>query len=106
MKTKAVWTLVGLAFLMLAVSVVYALSLWPSHAVTSLRQQVAEDAANQYWIAKKNGGGMDAYVHAQLAQEAYLQAADEINYRKWRDIVLTEANGGKPPRKPGDTSDT
>ncbi len=56
-----------------------------------IERQVAEDAVRQYEIAKRNGSAMDAYVHAGLVAAAYLQAKDERNYKKWKEIEAAEA---------------
>jgi hypothetical protein len=56
-----------------------------------IENQVAADAVKQYEIAKKNGSAMDAYVHAGLVAAAYLQAKDEENYKKWKEIEKQEA---------------
>lgn len=53
--------------------------------------QVAEDQVNQYNIAKRSGTPMDAYVHAQFAAAAYLQAGDEQNYHAWKQVEINEA---------------
>ena len=51
-----------------------------------IENQVALDAEKQYEIAKKNGSDMDAYTQASLVSAAYLQANDEVNYKKWKAI--------------------
>lgn len=56
-----------------------------------IEQQVAADAVKQYEIAKRSGSAMDAYVHASLVAAAYLQAKDEPNYKKWKEIEKREA---------------
>lgn len=59
-------------------------------SLANIRQQVADDEAKQYWIARRNAIGhdaRDAYYHATFAAEAYLQAGDEENYRKWKRIA-------------------
>lgn len=56
-----------------------------------IEQQVAVDMVNQYKIAKRNGSAMDAYVQACFVAAAYLQAEDEENYRKWKEIEKREA---------------
>jgi len=62
-----------------------------------VENQVALDAEKQYEIAKKNGKAIDAYVQAGLVAAAYLQANDEVNYKKWKDIESKEAkNAGVP----------
>ena len=53
--------------------------------------QVAEDAIEQYEIAKRNGSAMDAYIHAGLVAASFLQAKDEDNYKKWKEIEKQEA---------------
>lgn len=52
--------------------------------------QSAADAAEQYDIAKRNGSAIDAYTQAGLVAAAYLQAKDEANYQKWRQIQMRE----------------
>ncbi|MFZ3065821.1 MAG: hypothetical protein WA277_11130 [Nitrospirota bacterium] len=58
--------------------------------VQQIEQQVAADAVKQYEIAKRSGSAMDAYVHASLVAAAYLQAKDEANYKKWKEIERQE----------------
>lgn len=60
--------------------------------MNKIENQVALDAERQYEIAKKNGSDMDAYVHAGMVAAAYLQAEDEENYKKWKEI---EKKAGK-----------
>ena len=55
-----------------------------------IENQVALDAEKQYEIAKKNGSTMDAYVQAGMVAASYLQANDEENYKKWKDIESKE----------------
>jgi hypothetical protein len=59
--------------------------------LSRIKQQVAEDTVKQYEIAKRNGSAIDAYVHAGLVAAAYLQAHDESNYQKWKEIEASEA---------------
>ena len=47
---------------------------------------VAEDQMKQYDIAKNTGNKMDAYIQAGFVAAAYLQAKDELNYQKWKNI--------------------
>ena len=56
-----------------------------------IEAQVAQDSEKQYDMAKKHGNAMDAYVHASAVAEAYLQAGDEANYEKWKEIEKQEA---------------
>ena len=59
--------------------------------LNEIQNKVALDAEKQYEIAKRNGTPMDAYVQAGLVSAAYLQANDEINYKKWKKIEKEEA---------------
>jgi len=56
-----------------------------------IEQQVATDSEKQYDIAKRSGSAMDAYVQSSLVAAAYLQAKDEANYKKWKQIEKQEA---------------
>jgi protein involved in sex pheromone biosynthesis len=55
-----------------------------------IENQVAKDAEEQYRIAKESGSAMDAYVQAGFVAAAYLQAKDEVNYKKWKEIEKKE----------------
>ena len=57
----------------------------------TIEKQVAEDAIKQYEIAKSSGNAMDTYVHAGMVAASYLQAKDEVNYKKWKEIEKKEA---------------
>jgi hypothetical protein len=61
-----------------------------SKEVRRIQIQVAKEAEKEFRIAKQHGNTVDAYVRAGLVAEAYLQAKDEINYRKWKQIEATE----------------
>ena len=63
----------------------------------TIENQVALDSEKQYEIAKSSGTAIDAYVHAGMVAAAYLQAKDETNYKKWKEIEKQEAqNAGMP----------
>ncbi|OWP85282.1 hypothetical protein BWK59_00655 [Flavobacterium davisii] len=65
--------------------------------MNEIENTVALDAEKQYEIAKKSGTSMDAYVQAGMVCAAYLQANDEVNYKKWKAIEKEEAkNAGIP----------
>jgi hypothetical protein len=49
-----------------------------------IENQVANDAVNQYQIAKRQGNPIQVCVQAGLVSAAYLQAKDETNYRQWK----------------------
>ncbi len=66
-----------------------------SHAeieINKIEVQVAEDAIKQYEIAKRSGSDLDAYTQASYVAAAFLQANDEANYKKWKEIEKEEAN--------------
>lgn len=52
--------------------------------------EVASDEIKQYEIAVKNNDHVNASVHAGVAAQAYLQAGDEANYKKWQKIADQE----------------
>ncbi len=60
--------------------------------MNKIENQVAEDAVKEYEITKGGKDKMEIYVHAGLVAAAYLQAKDEINYKKWKEI---ESEDGK-----------
>ena len=62
-----------------------------------IKQQVAEDAVKQYEIAKRSGSAMDACVHAGLVAAAYIQAKDEANYQKWKQIEAEDCRRAGAP---------
>jgi hypothetical protein len=51
-----------------------------------INRKVARDSMEQYEITRRSGTAMDRYVQACLVAAAFLQAKDEINYRKWKSI--------------------
>lgn len=57
----------------------------------SLYSKVATDQEESYRIAKESGTAIDAYVQAGIVAAAYLQAKDEVNYKKWKAIEKEEA---------------
>ncbi|OPX99890.1 MAG: hypothetical protein A4E58_00202 [Syntrophorhabdus sp. PtaB.Bin006] len=61
-------------------------------------QQVAVDAQKQYEIAKRNGTAMEACVHAGLVAAAYLQAKDEPNYQRWKQVEVSDCDRAGVPR--------
>lgn len=60
---------------------------YPSANFQDIKNQVAQDALNQYEIAKRNGAtNMDLCVQAQLVSAAFLQAQNESLYSEWKRI--------------------
>ncbi len=58
---------------------------------------VADDAVKQYEIAKRQGDKTQIYVQAGMVCAAYLQAKDEQNYRKWKEIEKQAAKDAGMP---------
>jgi hypothetical protein len=51
-----------------------------------IENKVADDAVQQYEIAKRQGDKIQTYTQAGMVAAAYLQAKDEANYNKWKAI--------------------
>lgn len=63
----------------------------------TIENMVANDAVKQYDIAKNQGDKIQICVQAGLVSASYLQAQDETNYRKWKDIESQDcARAGMP----------
>ncbi|MGA7949496.1 MAG: hypothetical protein WCA45_04955 [Thiobacillaceae bacterium] len=64
----------------------------------TIANQVADDAVEQYDMAKRNGATLvDMCVHAGFVSAAYLQAKDESNYRVWKSMEKADcARAGMP----------
>ncbi len=67
------------------------------HEMQRIENKVAEDAVKEYEIAKRQGDKMQIYVQASLVSAAYLQANDEENYKKWKDIEKQAASDAGMP---------
>jgi hypothetical protein len=63
-----------------------------------IESQVAEDAAKQYEIAKRNGTAMDRCVHAGLTAAAYIQAKNETEYARWKQVEKGDCATAGVPR--------
>lgn len=68
-------------------------------SVNDISRMVAEDAIEQYYIAKRGSSQMDVYTQASLVAEAYLQANDDQNYYKWKEIARQEGIKAGLPRE-------
>lgn len=51
-----------------------------------IEDQVAADSVRQYNLSKQGGDAIEICVQAGLVTAAYLQAEDQPNYLKWKDI--------------------
>lgn len=63
-----------------------------------IQNQVADDSVKQYQIAKRNGSPIDACVQAGLVTAAYLQAKDEPNYQRWKEVEKADCERAGVPR--------
>jgi hypothetical protein len=70
------------------------------HEMGKVENMVAEDAVKQYEIAKRQGDKMQIYVQASMVSAAYLQANDEENYKKWKEIEKQDAKAAGAPTQP------
>ncbi|MDZ4307359.1 hypothetical protein [Allopontixanthobacter sp.] len=62
-----------------------------------IHKQVAQDATDQYDIAKRQGDLIQICVQAGLVAASYLQAKDEANYNSWKLIEDADcAKAGMP----------
>jgi hypothetical protein len=65
-----------------------------------IQDSVANEALEQYAIAKRSGTAMDRCVHAGIVRAAYLQAHDEDNYKKWLSVERTDCSVAGLPEAP------
>lgn len=54
--------------------------------IAAINSKVANDFEKQYNVAVRQGNSISICVQAGLVSAAYLQANDEMNYRKWKSI--------------------
>ncbi|MRW83743.1 hypothetical protein GJ698_06500 [Pseudoduganella sp. FT26W] len=66
--------------------------------MSNIEAQVARDAVKQYNIAKAAGAPIDICVQAGLVSASYLQAKDDTNYAKWKDIEAADCSAAGVPR--------
>lgn len=60
--------------------------------------QVADDAVQQYQIAKRQGDRIQICVQAGMVTAAYLQAKDEASYQSWKSIEASDCRAAGLPR--------
>lgn len=51
-----------------------------------IEDQVAMDSVRQYNLAQQSGDRISICVQAGMVSAAYLQAEDQTNYLKWKDV--------------------
>lgn len=64
-----------------------------------IEDQVAQDAIKQYNIAISGGDKIEIYTHASMVCAAFIQAKDEVNYKKWKIIEKAAAKEAGMPIK-------
>ena len=62
-----------------------------------VEEQVASDMVQGYELAKKGGDKMEICVHAGMVSAGYLQAGDETNYLKWKEIEKADCKAAGMP---------
>ena len=72
----------------ITVPIVYTKMLHKQTANTmhNIEMQVANDAVTQFEMVARTGDDMQMYAQAGMCAQAFLQAKDEANYRKWKDV--------------------
>lgn len=63
--------------------------------LSNIEAQVANDAVKQYNIAKTSGTPMDVCVQASMVSAAYLQAKDDTNYAKWKQLEAADCSAAE-----------
>ena len=66
--------------------------------MSRIEDQVAVDSVAQYQLAQKSGDTMQICEQAGLVSASYLQAKDEPNYLKWKEIEKTDCKKAGVPR--------
>ena len=99
-NNKAVQGLIGLVVVIAAIWYFYGGGLEKQTATNlqELHESVAADFEKQYYIAKRQGTAVDAYVQAGIVAASYLHAKDEVNYRRWKAIEKQEAAAAGMPQ--------
>lgn len=88
MIIKLAKNILALLFLgLVALVVIASCTAGSSDAImTSIEDQVANDAVEKYAIAKKQGDPIMTCVQAGMVSASYLQAKDEVKYNEWKAL--------------------
>jgi hypothetical protein len=65
--------------------------------IGKMDNQVASDAAAQYYMAKGSGSLADACSGAMMVSATYLQAKDEANYAVWKKTEIADCKAAGMP---------
>ncbi len=89
----------GLAFIVLVIWFFFGggLEQQTDKEIQRIGDQVANDAVDQYNIAKRGGDLIQICVHAGIVSAAYLQAKDEFNYQIWKETETSECKAAGMP---------
>lgn len=60
--------------------------------------QAAKEAVKQYELVKKNGSAIERCTYAQIVVASYVQAKDEANHVKWKQVEAEECAAAGVPR--------
>lgn len=63
----------------------------------NIDQEIAKETIAEYEIAKKQGDKMQICIQAGMVATAFLQAKDEANYGKWKDIEKKDCAEAEVP---------
>lgn len=66
--------------------------------LSNIQNQVATDSVSQYNIVKNQGDLMSICVQAGMVAAAFLQAKDNANYTKWKQIEDVDCRAAGVPR--------
>ncbi|MEN9911688.1 MAG: hypothetical protein RI956_132 [Pseudomonadota bacterium] len=66
-------------------------------SMNSIKAKVAQDFEEQYNFTKQQGDKMEICVQAMSVSAAYLQAKDEENYKKWKQIEKADCKKSGMP---------
>ncbi|MBP0625410.1 hypothetical protein [Cupriavidus consociatus] len=69
-----------------------------SETMSRIEKDVASDAVAQYQIVKQHGDRVDICVHAGLVAAAFIQAKDESNYARWKEVERVDCRAAGVPR--------
>jgi len=64
----------------------------------NIERKVANDAVEQYNIAKRQGDRIQICVQAGFVSAAYLQAKDQENYNRWKSIEKSDCRAAGMPQ--------
>lgn len=64
----------------------------------SIYEITALDAVSQYYMAERHGTPIDVCLQAGIAAASWLQAKDEAQYIKWKNVEAVKCEAAGVPR--------